>query len=262
MQFLYFIPGRKRLKASDLNSFDLHHSIRKPLVRECFSALGGKNGIVFQDDQPGAGIPAYVPEEQEWIHNPDGVSVGWWRSQKPSVEQLARESQLKGKSLTLADGNSWLVPQLREWRPGDPQGPPVVYAVKVPQILEWQKQEWVERDVVPQYREIWDKSARAVALWLGRDDGKGTMDDGDLISFAADLLAVNYRVGPLEVSALGLLTIPLAVQIVRIGVDAAGLEDSLKNQLSRSMSEGQNSPSGVERQATETPASIDQHAVN
>jgi hypothetical protein len=260
--FQYFVEGRKHVNAADLFSLGLSRSLRKPTARECLANTpSGAPGCVFLESDSGR-VPRMDMASQTWVKRPGGLWVGWDNDAKPTPEQLARESQLPGKAIELADSTTWKVPTLREWRLNDTDSPPIVYQIKVPRLLDCNEAgKWVEGDVVAGYREIWDRSAAVFDLMVLGSQQKVELDDSDLISFAVDLLAINYRIGSHEVSALGLLTIPLAREVIRSGIDAEGyemaLESHLKNELSRSELTESNAGYGAERltmdEATSTP---------
>ena len=256
MVFQYFVEGRKHINAADLFSFGLANSIRRPTSRECIANTpSGAPGCVFLESQSGR-VPRMDIASQHWVKRPGGLWIGWEKDAPPTPEQLTRESQLAGKSIELADSATWQVPMLREWRLNDTDAPPIVYMIKVPRLLECNEEnKWVEGDVVAGYRSIWDRSKQVFDAMILGVQSEVELDDSELINFAVDLLAVNYRVGIHEVSALGLLTIPLAREVIRAGIDADGyemaLESHTKNVLSRSEPAESNAGYGAERLTTD-----------
>lgn len=256
MSFLYFAPGRQKVTSDDLDSYGLSRSVVHLQPRECRRGPNSESGCIFAERRQNY-VVRMDCESQVWQECPGDLWIGWDKGCRPGPNDLARSNQLEGETVSMADGSAWVVPVLRHWRPGDPPGPPLIHSVEVPRTLSRGADGWVEGDVIDEYREIWERSTKAIETFFGSLGAANrlAMETDELIDFAADLISVNYRVGVHEVSALGLLTFPIARNIVRIGIGAASLEEAMGNVTGRSSHGTPSSNSGAERPTTDAEIS-------
>ena len=185
-----------------------------------------KSGVVFsscekhcsyQDSQTWVSLGQFKTDSK-----PIEVWVGY---EKIEPEKLLRgdDQVLSGHRVLLA-GNQWMIPMAREWRESD--GGKVFYDIALPQSAKYDQETggWYAGEVQQKYRYIFDHATKVYENYVCRDDGKFTLPD-DSLSICADLISCNYRIGPQEISALGLLqfNFECAWSILRLLIDEPGL---------------------------------------
>jgi len=134
----------------------------------------------------------YYPDEQTW-HKCGEFWIGVNGSGvKP--EQLEKRETIEGHLVKLADGNEWHVPCARFF----------------PQILRLNEEGDLVSEPEAKFKDFSQRCQKLFEIFTGMteaedaDDPYG-MDTKDWWSFAIEALAFNYRLGPWEASALGLL---------------------------------------------------------
>jgi len=168
--------------------------------------------------------------------------IGYWNDNRPTAKTLAKPKQLDGETVKLLDGESWIVPKLREYAETD--SAKLVYHQKLPSLLDYADDGMlIIGDVVPEYREVWEKSL-AIADALTGGDNEGTVSLADQLEFAGPLLGINYYVSMFELTMLGIIGGEEAKAIVRAALDFNSLEERIKNVLSRHSSGGTNTTTG------------------
>ena len=235
--FLYFRPGNaSQVSLDEACELGLAHAFdKKPTTREAMSGPSGTAGAVFADPRRLGDQPiGYYPDKQEWHAVPvaEGkprLYIGWYTSSVPGPTDLAREKQLPGPELELGDGQAWQVPLLREWDTLDAQG----YCVLPSRMIRTADAKWIRGEVLAAYQSIWDQankyweSVMGVLATSEETDADSNADSrtvefafDHIVEFACELLGLNYMIGPLEVSALGLLIDDgMTTQITNAAVD-------------------------------------------
>lgn len=236
--FLYFVETEKNeLVAEDLAALGLGHlaDAGKPLGRGT-QGPDGKGGLVFA---VGAGAkPTYKPAEQAWVRCavPAGGGpapwVGIWNDNRPAPDDLKRKRFVGGELIELADGSRWAVPVCHS----------VVRGSTLPKrmVLGDDGRTWELREL-PEFLSL---CARAEKVWeafvnqKAEEDGRSTieLDHQTAAEVAVEALGVNYRVGAVEVSMLGMLDtdtlydVMMAVvdgfTVLRVGKDAEKKSDT------------------------------------
>lgn len=150
--------------------------------------------------------PAYEPEAQEWkpSHAPT-LFFGWQAGAPPGPEFFARERQIAGHALELGTANCelrtanfWTVPCAR-YLDG---------STALPCLLEQTPDGVVVGAIAPRYAAFAERAAWWFAFATERI-GRGeplVWDWDELAAFAAEALALNYRLTLPLALALGLLT--------------------------------------------------------
>jgi len=224
--FLYFIPDREAgLSADGLRAAGLGYALDGAVHQQHLLSGGpnGRGGIVLADaEHCDPARVRYVAEDQEWIES--GTNwIGRWKDDKIGPDDLARVKTVPGHYVELADGNPWLCPAARlhaieagavRWRHVLPRG-----------VVRGPDKKWQAGAVVPRYRRLWEIG---LAWWDVRmaalpPDAKV----GDTITFdfdgsnesAVECLAANYRIGPEEVSLLGIFDSDSARSILDALID-------------------------------------------
>lgn len=250
--FLYFLPKHSGSVTLDqLEAAGLRYVFDSPgfSPRQCQCGPDGSPGVIVATE--GNAELGYFADRQTWRKVPDReVWVGMCRGQGPGAREekkgpgargqnsdaefsLARRKQLAGHTVTLLDGQQWLVPVARGWIEQDGE-------------MRWQKRlpvvsvlddegRWVEGDVVSQYAALWELAVQFDAMKLAATQsavaaagGGEAIDDAEPVTVelefdvhdgAVAAMAANYRIGPVEASMLGLLTFELAIEVLNALID-------------------------------------------
>lgn len=227
--FLYFVPKGTPL---DVVSYavDLGQRGRQLCERDVMAnGPGGASGKLLCQCDDGFDV-GYYPTRQSWEMLPEahcGAYVGWYPDKLPTPELLSRESMLGGKAVTLADDHDWVVPVARQPEMSNGE---VRYAVKLPRVLKWRDGDWILGGVERRYQSLMDISRRWAEVRFDSTEKSNelSVEYGELVSMAVDVLAHNYRVGPVELSALGVLTESTFVQILDAAIDVDGFFELLQ----------------------------------
>ena len=211
--FLYYLPGfAQPILAAD----KLPEALRPQLADGSWTNApqpGPDQGTglviaVCPESPAGGGREArcgYFPGEQTWMPIiEEGASgavganlshwLGWERDAPPTPADLIRRKPIAGHLVALGDGNDWLIPAVHAPRTSIPQV--LRRSLTAPGGGGW------ETEVLPEYAAVMAAAAR----WHDIVGGTETrFRENEWIDFAVQLLALHYRVGPREISALGLL---------------------------------------------------------
>lgn len=223
--FLYFVPARSGIAKEDLAGIGLGYLEPCQVVfRTASGGPGGKAGVVFTAPAVGVeaetGLVGYHPTQQDW-EPMDGrdVWLGRRRGQTFGPADFLRATGHDGHWVKLGDGHEWLVPVLRMLDGVTP----------LPRRLKLTGAGWVPSDVLPDYQDVFSEACRLWDLMAGiTEDGTVTYNDECGLAVAA--LGLNYRVGPGEISALGLLDTRTSGQVLKAVVDWPALE-AIKKKL-------------------------------
>jgi len=174
--------------------------------------------------------PGYFPERQTWKCASGGSHfIGMWNDARPGPEDLVRARLLDGYWVTMGDGRRWAIPVARAYG-GDGQGPRNVLPCSR-QLSDDGK--WEPGEVLPAYRNLWRHVERYVDIFRRMKAGDDTaieeagdfQQESDMIACA---LAANYRVGPVEVSLLGLVDSMVVAPVVEVLIDKLSLDELSK----------------------------------
>lgn len=215
-QFLYFAPGGRLMNPARAVARGLSYALKGQRVTSnelAGQGPGGHRGVIF-----GFGMDAaecrYLPGEQCWEQMPESdLWLGFDAASPPTAADLARDRQVDGHLVILADGRDWLVPVARALDGTSP----------LPKRLRWDGRRWTRGEVQHRYAELFSNACRAWdALIEGGEDGAPASVDFDIsdeCDLAALALAVNYRIGPAEISALGLFDDTTERQVLEALID-------------------------------------------
>lgn len=248
---IFFLPGVKALGPGMLAACGLEGTIiQRCQVRETLA--GPEGGGMLISDERDCSIESFTfSSDQIWIKRFDTNS--WICASgihKPTPEQLAREVQIPGVDVELIDGRKWRIPVLRQWKSDNDQ---LQFDPRLPRLISRSPQGWMVGDVIPKYRSIWNLSLKVGQILFDQITGsanKAELDDTQLVDYAVEVLALNYRVDVHVVSAAELLSSEIAGLILRSSLDWDAMRAFLKNRLSRSDLSGTSTRSG-ETQPTE-----------
>lgn len=218
--FLYYVEGWNTAlapaKACELGlghvfgdggvSMTRRHVMRGPDGRPPGMLLGGPDADVSMRDNL---VWQQMPDSRVWVGmDPDDV---------PRPEDVARRQLLAGHDARLGDGNIWHVPVAR-------RGSECAF----PRKLELQPDgTWGPGAIEARYRDLWDGCC---AIWdtifEQLQDGESALTVDDEVGTAVALLQLNYRIGLVESSMLGLWEVPTDIQ-----AEAGRLYDAVAAQL-------------------------------
>lgn len=232
--FLYFIPqttvtdtlGKSSLvecTAADLRRLDLEYLDRVE-ARQVLSGPNGEPGwLVYR---PTKQLPGYHAEQQVWRRRtgPAGLWIGLDRRNNPGPDDLARREILPGIPTTLGDDRQWTIAPARDY---DDNALPFC---ALPMSIGLQLSDdaigdnWTLSNVLPKYRRLWETvcqyvDANNAAVAAARDGQSVRFAFPLLNQMCVDALAVNYCVGAIEISWLGLLTTQTRTRIVESLLD-------------------------------------------
>jgi hypothetical protein len=183
--FLYYFNNAKVFSPSLLSPAGLDHLQGLRFVsREDAGPAGGRGIIVAfrRDDRPD--IPSeqvmYWPDKQTWI---DCGTFWLGYDALPKPEHLERARMLRGNDVTLGDGGKWIIP-CTEW---------------LPTRGEYRAGHWTRARQAKYDAQYAD--AQTVFQWVTAEKSELAFDV--LYDILTRTIALNYHIGPHELSALG-----------------------------------------------------------
>lgn len=240
---LYYLPQRSHVELAQAAELGLGHAFERDLSPRGVSANGpdGGAGVVICDATRVAKLGHYA-DCQEWMKIPQSPADAWvgrFINEPVKPEDLARDEQLGGHPVTLADGQQWLVPVARGLAETDDGQRTWYQAVPTRMRLDEQSGDWTEGEIVERYRPLW---SIATAWWdrfyaSAEEDFEESFDFARRADAAAEVLAVNYRLGRAEVSLLGLFDAQAPVAVLHATVDMPTMEEWLKKNRADSPAE-------------------------
>ena len=166
----------------------------------------GNTGTVFHDHaRAGDSQLAMDVDNQTWDVCADtGCFVGYWNDRRPTPADLARPQQLRGYPAELADGESWIVPLVRNWDDGSR-----AFDCALPVTMKCGPDgKWTRGQVRQVYQRLWDivtPFADDFAAQLLSGAAAQVFEDEQVYSTVIELLQATYVVGAGELSLLGAL---------------------------------------------------------
>jgi hypothetical protein len=137
--------------------------------------------------------------------------LGFETASPPGPGDLLREVHCtENHPVTLGDGNSWGIPVVRRYPSG----------TALPQVIVLGKR-GPEARIKREYETLYQLAVALADDLYG--DGEAKLDAGALLVMASLALAVNYRLGPDEISALELLDTQNAQEIAGAIIDRPSL---------------------------------------
>ena len=195
---LYFIPELRGVRPEDIDQAGLRYAFQSGTPWDqvhIAEGPGGSEGCVLRAG--GRGRLGYFPDRQRWVVGP---GAEWWVGIEgvASPEALERREIIDGHLVRLGDGNDWRIPVARSFIRGS----------ALPHALVLGPDGEVVTEALPEYAALSAAVERIERAFLGQL-GEGDPEEIDIkdgFRIAASALALNYRVGPAEVSFLRLLT--------------------------------------------------------
>lgn len=225
--FLYFLPNLdKPVELADCERAGLGYAFDRAPQSSPISGRtpsGTPGMLVWDAKRLGSCVPAYRPAEQTWRRMPRGgtrhdadLYLGMYRSPAPGPETLARELQLAGEWVKLADGREWLVPRLRFFS----AQAGFVTALPVRADLD-DEGHWIVGEIDPRFQSLDKVGARLYEAMVDGELGTAPrLTPSELLDIAAELLCANYCVSRVECAMLRLLSNDdLLTRIARVAMD-------------------------------------------
>lgn len=225
--FLYFLPGHGGpVTPGEIERRGLGHALGGMSVDPCgvSNGPGGAHGTVCAAADSIDRLGFY-PAEQTWRRIDESAWVGFFTGSPPGPDDLRRTEMLRGHDVVLADGRRWHAPAARVWVE---QHGVMRHASTLPATLKrGENGSWGRGEILPAYRAL---ATIAEAWWdarmAGAERGEFTVADGP--NQATAVLAVNYRIGPVEADLLGIWSEPAVVAVLDACIDAPGFAELSK----------------------------------
>lgn len=241
MQPLYFIPDAQVVTQPLLCEHGLWSLVgANNTSLQTFSGPGGVTGIVIAAGEPSPDYMTPADGKQTWSKRHGYTSlVGTLDDPalRPTESEMRRDRTLPGDAVTLLDGAAWTIPTLRRWLPHQIAR----WTPALPRVLQQDDDsgKWVYGDILPEYSAVWETSLAVAEQMI-----HGEPDYEMQVSFAAQLLGINYRVDKSVITHLRLFTMENVRDIIRSALDWSTLEDQIKKEHGR-RSGGTNSECGA-----------------
>lgn len=226
--FLYFIEqAGQAVDGNAIAAAGLAYAMDAALQkRQALAGPGGQPGVVIAAGEVPVEECGFFPERQTWRRKSPGVWAGWAKDRLPGPASLRRRETLGGHEVELLDGNRWLVPVARKWIEEDGE---LRWTAAVPRRATLDDEgRWVEGPVVGRFAPLWALAERweasKLAAFVARKTGEEmptrlVFDFAGLMESAVEVLAVNYRIGPVEADVLGILGVESAIAILDALID-------------------------------------------
>ncbi len=200
--FVYFAPQHSGYQPPPALAYAFEAA---PSAREVVGdGPGNQRGMLFSADEHAC---RYAADEQRWQKLPGcevwcGLDAG---KEPPRPDDLRRQAALRGHSVTLGDGEQWIVPVARLCTRDAGE---IRWTIGLPRKYEiGEDGQWYYGAIVQRYQRLWDIATR---WWdeVARGQIVGAQMEveltvGECLDMAAEVLRANYRVGPTELSMLG-----------------------------------------------------------
>lgn len=206
--FLYYLPGkevatidRDAVRAAGLGDVLRDLLVSASAFREGVSLAqvhargpGERRSGVIVAPLPCAAPPrriGYYPEAQTW-RDCGGYWIGWETAALPGPAELARPAPIDGYELLLGDGHVWVAPTLRRG----------VACGNLPRAMGLDEAGQFTLRVLPAFGWAWDLGGEIFDTVFGAP----SIAWEKAFDLAVRALSINYRMGPIEASILGLVT--------------------------------------------------------
>ncbi|HMP07665.1 MAG TPA: hypothetical protein PJ982_15045 [Lacipirellulaceae bacterium] len=185
----------------------------------------GAAGTIFADlARLGGRDLAYCAERQTWLRRgpDDCLWLGYWTDARPTPADLARDKQLPGDLVELVRGEQWRIPRVLAF--AGEQG----FACDLPcYAARTADGQWTNGRVLDEYAPAARLAERLYAgMILAELDRAPRLTTAELLDATAELLAINYAVGPAELQLLEALPLDERLaEVARAAADWAAFED-------------------------------------
>jgi hypothetical protein len=240
---LYFVPGGTLgVDRPQLIEAGIGYAFEGPTIgrRQVTCGPSGNPGLIMAADPPEDAAVGYYPDRQRWQAIAGSAAwVGLETERPPTPDELSRAQPLRGHWIGLADDQQYLVPTARCWVEEDGE---LRWVHGLPRTSQLDAEgRWSAGEILPRYATLWQYAVRweEARFGVSLDEPTKPIKDAQELSFqdahqaAVVALAANYRLGPTEVSLLGLLTAELAVTVLDALIDLPTREAWVKKKLAR-----------------------------
>jgi hypothetical protein len=220
--FLYFLPSAgQTLSSDDLLRAGLGYAMPEPAaftpIQLGSGPAGDSPGFLMSMDGPTPSPRVlYRPAEQIWRKAGGGAFwVGLWKDDpRPGPDDLARGQMISGEPIRLRDGNHWTIPICLS----------IVRGSTLPKalVLGEDGQTW-QLEALPEFVALCKDAESVWEAFRAAGDGSVKMDAQAAPRIAADAMAVNYRIGPLEISLLKLWSSDMMWNVLKAIIDGYAL---------------------------------------
>ena len=199
--FIYYIPGR---------TTPIPHADRIPEeceLRDIFKDTAIDHGVTEHGPDGGMGLlfcvegkqtthceadPKKRAELQEWtpVHGENGIThwVGWDKASPPTPQDLIRPTVCEGRPVVLGDKNEWIIPAVR------------AQLNTLPKVYRYSQGKFVAKNVSG-YEDIVQDADHWFDVLVKIHSGESVEYSVlDILRFFADVIAINYRVGIIELT--------------------------------------------------------------
>ncbi len=234
MHFQYFFPNKRSIKLEQLLEaglgyvFEPETSARTKTPFTPISVTNGPDGqhgliVSLSDEHIG-----YYKDKQVWKQE-FGADywVGMWTdpAKRPTPESLARENQIKGQWLRLADGHDWLFPMATYWE-HDNQGDITPVRTLPGRMIRNEFGRWTIGSVTERYRKLWNYACEFWGSYVS-----GAVDDTDIDDAVVECFKTNYRVNAAEIELLEVYEPHLREQAMWVLLDLDNYSTLIKKKL-------------------------------
>lgn len=230
--FQYFLPG---LEPVHVSRWSLQDSPLASVLKDCLRTeqdygdriavsgctkgpTGTSGSVVCAMPVSGENVEriGYYPDHQTWRSCDDGAFwLGYEPDNRPTPETLRRVIIVDGYEIQLGDEQVWMCPTIREMH-GDP---------RVPRAWGLDDSGEFAEIVLAEYQDDWQMAGEMFDIVFG---GEGCTIS-QAFDYAVKCLAINYRLGRHECSALELITSENYVQISRAAIDGERLDEFIES---------------------------------
>lgn len=160
----------------------------------------------------------YYPEKQTW-RDCGTFWLGYANDAKPGPDSLQRDQIVTGYEQELGDDRIWVAPIVR-YPAGNTNLPQSMGIDGAGQFVE---------SVVSSMQWAW---ALACDVWDRYVMGDGLQRD-EIFGMSVKCLAINYRLGPHEATALGLIDGPKAKEILQAAIAGPMIDDMMSEEAKK-----------------------------
>lgn len=211
--FLYFKPHHLNyVTRQDIEAWGVGHALpRQVACGICNSNTpAAAPGVVFADPQLQGDRPIKMDfagndPPQKWRKMPKSdLWIGYWTDALPTAAELIRTPHMPGFSVTLGNGQSWIIPLVRRYAPAEKKT-----VSNLPTYMECDDDgNWHNGPVLEVHAKLWEVT-QPIADALLAEYVKGeppTVTNEDIFNAITALLGANYLVGPGELSLMRAFT--------------------------------------------------------
>lgn len=212
-----FVPGnckRHRSALADLGIGELD-DVSVDVYTQDGAGPDGQRGVLFYFQR--ADEPLSTPRPDTWLplaklgdREAGRAFVGYVASDPPTAKSLARGTMQPGEWMKLGADN-WHIPVARQ----------------LPRSLAMNPDRSISSQIHARFADFFTKAYKSLDWFAVDEDGKCRASFAEAWEFACEALAINYRIVPELVSALGLIDSDKLFEIPRIVAEFDALADAL-----------------------------------